>query len=88
MMLQDLARLLLKMSKHKLNSKILTMIQLITLITSWFWSHRPEHIEKAGLKTDVMLAAYGYQMMDEYIVNEDMMMMRNTLSFISKSLDY
>ena len=46
MMLQDLARLLLKMSKHKLKFKnSLTMIQLNTLITSWFWSHRPEHIE-------------------------------------------
>lgn len=40
------------------------------MITSWFWSHRPEHIEKAGLKTDVMLITYGYQMMDESIVNE------------------
>lgn len=40
-----------------------------TLITSWFWSHRPHHIEQAGLKTDVLLAAYGYQHMDIDIVN-------------------
>ena len=39
-----------------------------TLITSWFWSHRPHHIEQAG-KTDVLLAAYGYQHMDIDIVN-------------------
>ena len=39
------------------------------MITSWFWSHRRAY-RKAGLKTDVMLAAYGYQMMDESIVNE------------------
>ena len=46
MMLQDLARLLLKMSKHKLKFKIPYYDPINnTLITSWFWSHRPEHIE-------------------------------------------
>ena len=52
MMLQDLARLLLKMNKHKLKiQKFLyyNPVQNI-LITSWFWSHRPSHIEMAGLK--------------------------------------
>ena len=51
MMLQDLARLLLKMNKHKLKSKIpyYNPVQNV-LITSWFWSHRPSHIEMAGLK--------------------------------------
>lgn len=72
MMLQDLARLLLK------NEQTTVKIQKFpyydpmnnTLITSWFWSHRPKQIERAGLKTDVMLAAYGYKLMDEKIVNE------------------
>ena len=50
MMLQDLARLL-KMSKHKLKFKIPYYDPINnTLITSWFWSHRPEHIEKPVLK--------------------------------------
>ena len=72
MMLQDLARLLLKNEQTQVKIQKFPYYDPInnTLITSWFWSHRPEHIEKAGLKTDVMLAAYGYQMMDEYIVNE------------------
>lgn len=72
MMLQDLARLLLKNEQTQVKIQKFPYYDPInnTLITSWFWSHRPEHIEKAGLKTDVMLAAYGYQMMDESIVNE------------------
>lgn len=72
MMLQDLARLLLKNEQTQVKIQKFPYYDPINniLITSWFWSHRPEHIEKAGLKTDVMLAAYGYQMMDESIVNE------------------
>ena len=51
MMLQDLARLLLKMSKRKLKYKIPYYNPYSnTLIASWFWSHRPKHIEQAGLK--------------------------------------
>lgn len=71
MMLQDLARLLLKNEQTQVKIQKFPYYDPInnTLITSWFWSHRPDHIEKAGLKTDVMLAAYGYQMMDETIVN-------------------
>lgn len=72
MMLQDLARLLLKNEQTQVKiQKFLyyNPVQNI-LITSWFWSHRPSHIEMAGLKTDVMLAAYGYHMMDVQIVNE------------------
>ncbi|WP_415425554.1 vWA domain-containing protein [Staphylococcus borealis] len=71
MMLQDLARLLLKNEQTQVKIQKFPYYNPInnTLITSWFWSHRPDHIEKAGLKTDVMLAAYGYQMMDETIVN-------------------
>ncbi|MDM7883121.1 vWA domain-containing protein [Staphylococcus borealis] len=71
MMLQDLARLLLKNEQTQVKIQKFPYYDPInnTLITSWFWSHRPDHVEKAGLKTDVMLAAYGYQMMDETIVN-------------------
>lgn len=72
MMLQDLARLLLKNEQTKVKIQKFPYYDPInnTLITSWFWSHRPKDIESAGLKTDVMLAAYGYKMMDEAIVNE------------------
>lgn len=72
MMLQDLARLLLKNEQTKVKIQKFPYYDPINniLITSWFWSHRPKDIESAGLKTDVMLAAYGYKMMDEAIVNE------------------
>ncbi|PTF04671.1 hypothetical protein BUY45_02770 [Staphylococcus devriesei] len=72
MMLQDLARLLLKNEQTQVKIQKFPYYDPInnTLITSWFWSHRPKEIESAGLKTDVMLAAYGYKMMDESIVNK------------------
>lgn len=46
MMLQDLARLLLKneQTQVKIQNSYYDPINN-TLITSWFWSHRPEHIE-------------------------------------------
>ena len=40
-----------------------------TLIVSWFWSHRPKHIE-SWTKTDVLLATYGYLNMDLSIINQ------------------
>lgn len=72
MMLQDLARLLLKNEQTQVKIQKFPYYNPVqnVLITSWFWSHRPSHIEMAGLKTDVMLAAYGYHMMDVQIVNE------------------
>lgn len=72
MMLQDLARLLLKNEQTQVKIQKFPFYNPLqnVLITSWFWSHRPKHIEQAGLKTDVMLAAYGYQLMDVDIVNE------------------
>lgn len=72
MMLQDLARLLLKNDQTQVKIQKFPFYNPInnTLITSWFWSHRSSDIENAGLKTDVMLATYGYQMMDIDIVNE------------------
>lgn len=72
MMLQDLARLLLKNEQTQVKIQKFPYYNPVQniLITSWFWSHRPSHIEMAGLKTDVMLAAYGYHMMDVQIVNE------------------
>ena len=72
MMLQDLARLLLKNEQTQVKIQKFPYYNPFsnTLITSWFWSHRPKAVEAAGLKTDVMLAAYGYQMMDVDIVNE------------------
>ena len=72
MMLQDLARLLLKNEQTQVKIQKFPFYNPFqnVLITSWFWSHRPKHIEQAGLKTDVMLAAYGYQLMDVDIVNE------------------
>lgn len=71
MMLQDLARLLLKNEQTQVKIQKFPYYDPInnTLITSSFWSHRDEHVETTGLKTDVMLAAYGYQMMDEKVVN-------------------
>ncbi|WP_426787002.1 vWA domain-containing protein [Staphylococcus capitis] len=71
MMLQDLARLLLKNEQTQVKIQKFPFYNPFsnTLITSWFWSHRPHHIEQAGLKTDVLLAAYGYQHMDIDIVN-------------------
>ncbi|MDQ7156372.1 vWA domain-containing protein [Staphylococcus warneri] len=72
MMLQDLARLLLKNEQTQVKIQKFPFYNPFsnTLITSWFWSHRPKEVEAAGLKTDVMLAAYGYRMMDVGIVNE------------------
>lgn len=71
MMLQDLARLLLKNEQTQVKIQKFPYYDPInnTLITSSFWSHRDEYVETTGLKTDVMLAAYGYQMMDEKVVN-------------------
>lgn len=71
MMLQDLARLLLKNEQTQVKIQKFPYYDPInnTLITSSFWSHRNEYVETTGLKTDVMLAAYGYQMMDEKVVN-------------------
>lgn len=72
MMLQDLARLLLKNEQTQVKIQKFPFYNPFsnTLITSWFWSHRSKEVEAAGLKTDVMLAAYGYRMMDVGIVNE------------------
>lgn len=77
MMLQDLARLLLKseQTQVKIHKFPYYDPQNDTLIASSFWSHRPKHIETVGLKTDVMLATYGYQLMDINIVND---VIRNT----------
>lgn len=72
MMLQDLARLLLKSEQTQVKIQKFPYYdpQNDTLITSSFWSHRPKHIETTGLKTDVILAAYGYQLMDIGVVND------------------
>ena len=72
MMLQDLARLLLKNEQTQVKIQKFPYYDPINnmLITSSFWSHRKKDIETTGLKTDVMLAAYGYQLMDETVVNE------------------
>ena len=61
MMLQDLARLLLKSEQTQVKIQKFPYYdpQNDTLITSSFWSHRPKQIETTGLKTDVILAAYG-----------------------------
>lgn len=52
MMLQDLARLLLKNEQTQVKNTKVSFYNPFsnTLITSWFWSHRPHHIEQAGLK--------------------------------------
>jgi nitric oxide reductase activation protein len=72
MMLQDLARLLLKSEQTQVKIQKFPYYnpQNDTLITSSFWSHRPKQIETTGLKTDVILAAYGYQLMDISVVND------------------
>ncbi|MDT3959964.1 VWA domain-containing protein [Staphylococcus kloosii] len=72
MMLQDLARLLLKSEQTQVKIQKFPYYdpQNDTLITSSFWSHRPKEIETTGLKTDVILAAYGYRLMDIGVVND------------------
>lgn len=72
MMLQDLARLLLKNEQTQVKIQKFPYYDPInnTLVTSAFWSHRNKALETIGLKSDVMLAAYGYHMMDEKIVNK------------------
>ncbi|MGU3342435.1 vWA domain-containing protein [Staphylococcus succinus] len=72
MMLQDLARLLLKNEQTQVKIQKLPYYDPInnTLVTSAFWSHRNKALETIGLKSDVMLAAYGYRMMDEKVVNK------------------
>ncbi|MGC7568233.1 vWA domain-containing protein [Staphylococcus epidermidis] len=72
MMLQDLARLLLKNEQTQVKIQNFPYYNPYsnTLIASWFWSHRPKHIEQAGLKTDVLLATYGYLNMDLSIINQ------------------
>ncbi|ANZ33384.1 vWA domain-containing protein [Staphylococcus carnosus] len=72
MMLQDLARLLLKNNQTHVKIQKFPYYDPINneLIASVFWTHRPSQIEITGLKTDVLLATYGYQLMDEFIVNE------------------
>lgn len=72
MMLQDLARLLLKNEQTQVKIQKFPYYNPYsnTLITSWFWSHRPKHIEQAGLKTDVLLATYGYLNMNLSIINQ------------------
>ncbi|KRG10148.1 vWA domain-containing protein [Staphylococcus sp. NAM3COL9] len=72
MMLQDLARLLLKNEQAHVKIQKFPYYDPIhhTLITSSFWSHRSKEIESTGLKSDVLLATYGYHMMDEKTVNE------------------
>lgn len=72
MMLQDLARLLLKNEQTQVKIQKFPYYNSYsnTLIASWFWSHRPKHIEQAGLKTDVLLAMYGYLNMDLSIINQ------------------
>ncbi|HJE01992.1 MAG TPA: hypothetical protein K8V29_06935 [Staphylococcus auricularis] len=72
MMLQNLARLLLKNEQTQVKIQKFPYYDPVhnMVSTSSFWSHRPEEIERTGLKTDVLLAAYGYHLMDEAIVNE------------------
>lgn len=72
MMLQDLARLLLKNEQTQVKIQKFPYYDPIsnTLVTSSFWSHRSAQIEQLGLKSDIMLAAYGYSMMDQSIVNQ------------------
>ncbi|MDT0692318.1 vWA domain-containing protein [Staphylococcus chromogenes] len=72
MMLQDLSRLLLKNSTTQVKIHKFPYYDALQneVICSSFWSHRPEHIEKTGLKTDVLLATYGYFNMSPQIVNE------------------
>ncbi|MCU5745535.1 VWA domain-containing protein [Staphylococcus sp. SQ8-PEA] len=71
MMLQDLTRLLLKNKDTQVKIQKFPYYNPIEniLITSSFWAHRPQEIENTGLKTDVMLAAYSYQLMDNTIVH-------------------
>ncbi|MCG3398584.1 vWA domain-containing protein [Staphylococcus massiliensis] len=72
MMLQDLARLLLKDPTTKVKIHKFPYYDPIhnELIASSFWSHRPENIEITGLKSDVLLATYSYLKMSVEITKE------------------
>ncbi|MGV3042192.1 vWA domain-containing protein [Staphylococcus rostri] len=72
MMLQDLARLLLKDENTQVKIHKFPYYDAINneVICSSFWSHRPEHIEHTGLKTDILLATYSYFNMSPQVVNE------------------
>ncbi|MCS4485410.1 vWA domain-containing protein [Staphylococcus americanisciuri] len=72
MMLQDLARLLLKNAETQVKIHKFPYYDAINneVICSSFWSHRPENIEHTGLKTDILLATYSYFNMSPAIVNE------------------
>ncbi|ARJ51834.1 vWA domain-containing protein [Staphylococcus lutrae] len=70
MMLQDLARLLLKNPETQVKVHKFPYYDAVnnTLICSSFWRHRPEKTEYIGLKTDVLLATYSDRHMDPEIV--------------------
>lgn len=72
MMLQDLARLLLKNPNTQVKVHKFPYYDAINdeVICSSFWAHRPEYVEHTGLKTDVLLATYSYFHMDPQIVNK------------------
>lgn len=72
MMLQDLARLLLKNSSTQVKIHKFPYYDALhnEVICSSFWSHRPEYVERIGLKTDVLLATYSYFNMSPQIVNK------------------
>ena len=90
MMLQDLARLLLKNEQTKVKIQKFPYYDPInnTLITSWFWSHRPKDIESAGLKQMLCSLHMVYKMMDEAIIMKSFMTMNLAIpNFIINSLD-
>ncbi|WP_340278275.1 nitric oxide reductase activation protein NorD [Staphylococcus coagulans] len=72
MMLQDLARLLLKNEDTQVKIHKFPYYDAIQneVICSSFWAHRPKTIEHTGLKTDILLATYSYFHMDPQVVNE------------------
>lgn len=72
MMLQDLARLLLKDKDVTVKIHKFPYYDALNkeMICSSFWAHRSEKVEHIGLKTDILLATYSFFNMEPQIVNE------------------
>ncbi|PTI82759.1 hypothetical protein BU071_12770, partial [Mammaliicoccus vitulinus] len=72
MMLTDLAKLLLEDPNVKVSFQKFQHYDPIqnTCNVSFNWLHRPEHITRAGLKSDIMLDTIGFKHIDPSIYKE------------------
>ncbi|RIL49251.1 hypothetical protein BUY93_09190, partial [Mammaliicoccus fleurettii] len=72
MMLTDLAKLLLEDPNVKVSFQKFQHYDPIqnTCNVSFTWLHRPEHVTRAGLKSDIMLDTIGFKHIDPSIYKE------------------